>query len=141
MQFYVSKRRPPSINIVTLIDILCILLIFFIVTTTFKKVEPEIEINLPESSSGEAQTQKSNPIVIYLTEANEIYLADQKITIEQLKDRLLHIKETVHNPVFGLKGDTKTDYGLVIRVMDAAKEAGIENLSAFTQDSTPTPAP
>src|SRR6476661_2193967 len=51
MNFAVRKRRAPSIIIVSLVDILIILLIFFVVSTTFKKDQPEVQINLPESKT------------------------------------------------------------------------------------------
>ena len=47
MDFSVRKRRAPNIIIVSLVDILIILLIFFVVSTTFKKDQPEVQINLP----------------------------------------------------------------------------------------------
>jgi biopolymer transport protein ExbD len=53
MRFHTRKRRTPSIIIVSLIDILAILLIFFIVTTTFRKEQPRLQINLPESKTAE----------------------------------------------------------------------------------------
>ncbi len=51
MKFAVRKRRAPIIIIVSLVDILIILLIFFVVSTTFKKDQPEVQINLPESKT------------------------------------------------------------------------------------------
>ncbi len=51
MNFVVRKRRAPTIIIVSLVDILIILLIFFVVSTTFKKDQPEVQINLPESKT------------------------------------------------------------------------------------------
>lgn len=55
MKFYTQKRRQPTVPIVTLIDILAILLIFFIVTTTFKQRQSLLNVNLPKSSQmGEA---------------------------------------------------------------------------------------
>jgi len=53
MRFDTRKRRTPSIVIVSLIDILAILLIFFIVTTIFRKEQPRLQINLPESKTAE----------------------------------------------------------------------------------------
>src|SRR6202011_5140636 len=51
VKFAVRKRRAPSIIIVSLVDILTILLIFFVVSTTFKKDQPQVQINLPESKT------------------------------------------------------------------------------------------
>jgi biopolymer transport protein ExbD len=55
MKFAVRKRRAPSIIIVSLVDILTILLIFFVVSTTFKKDQPEVQINLPESKTSSSK--------------------------------------------------------------------------------------
>ena len=53
MKFAVRKKRAPSIIIVSLVDVLVILLIFFVVSTTFKTEQPEVQINLPESQDGD----------------------------------------------------------------------------------------
>ncbi len=53
MKIAVRKRRAPSIIIVSLVDILTILLIFFVVSTTFKKDQPEVQINLPGIANGD----------------------------------------------------------------------------------------
>ena len=60
MKFAVRKRRAPSIIIVSLVDILTILLIFFVVSTTFKKDQPEVQINLPESKTSSSNPAESN---------------------------------------------------------------------------------
>ena len=60
MKFAVRKRRAPVIIIVSLVDILIILLIFFVVSTTFKKDQPEVQINLPESKTAKKRRLNSN---------------------------------------------------------------------------------
>ena len=59
MKFAVRKRRAPSIIIVSLVDILTILLIFFVVSTTFKKDQPEVEIHLAGIKNLDAQTGRA----------------------------------------------------------------------------------
>ena len=58
MKIAVRKRRAPSIIIVSLVDILIILLIFFVVSTTFKKDQPEVQINLPESQTATQSAER-----------------------------------------------------------------------------------
>ncbi len=73
MRFYTRKRRAPSIIIVSLIDILAILLIFFIVTTTFQKNLPQLQINLPESKTAEqAPAEKQEPALLRVKSAEQI---------------------------------------------------------------------
>jgi Biopolymer transport protein len=58
-EFFSTKRRAPVIIIVSLVDILIILLIFFVVSTTFKKDQPEVQINLPESKTAQKRPASS----------------------------------------------------------------------------------
>ena len=60
MKIAVRKRRAPSIIIVSLVDILTILLIFFVVSTTFKRDQPEVQINLPDSKTSTKASSASS---------------------------------------------------------------------------------
>ena len=134
MAFYIKRQRKPLINIVSLIDILVLLLIFFIVTTTFKQEQPAIKIQLPESKQAKAAELKE-PIIIHVTQDNRIFWEAEMITWDQL---VLKLKENQTNQSMrkvALKGDEKSNFGLIIKVLDAFKEAGIENVPAFTQPS------
>ena len=131
MAFYSKKNRIPFINIVSLIDILVLLLIFFIVTTTFKQEEPAVKIQLPKSKQG-AKSELENPIIIHVTQDNKIFWEGEVVTLDQLithlKNQQIQSKRKV-----ALKADEKSDFGLIVQVLDAFKEAGIENVPAFTQ--------
>lgn len=134
MRFYTRKRRNPSIIIVSLIDILAILLIFFIVTTTFRKDLPSLKINLPESKTAEvAAAQENEPLVLRVKSEKEISLGDQPVTIEDLAAQLRSARAQAPDRPFQMQADRDAPFGLVVKVMDALKEAGIRNVSTFTQ--------
>jgi biopolymer transport protein ExbD len=139
MQFYTRKRRPPAINIVSLIDILCILLIFFIVTTTFKKDEPEVQIDLPQSAHGQESDRPDEPMVINVTKDGKILLKDGEVTLEQLPARLTDLRSRQPSLSFIMKADQGVPLGLFVKVLDASKDAGIENLGLSTDPSQPAP--
>ena len=63
MRFYTRKRRMPAVIIVSLIDILAILLIFVIVTTTFKRDQPAVVINLPDSKTASTAPTQADPAI------------------------------------------------------------------------------
>ncbi|MBX7157171.1 MAG: biopolymer transporter ExbD [Verrucomicrobiae bacterium] len=132
MAFYQRSQRRPVINIVSLIDILVLLLIFFIVTTTFKQEQPAVEIQLPESKQAAAAELKE-PIVIYVTEDNKLFWEKEAIAWDQLAERLKRNKKNKDARTVAMKADEKADFGLIIKVLDAFKEAGIENIPAFTE--------
>lgn len=138
MKFYTKQRRTPTINIVSLVDILCILLIFFVVTTVFKKEEPVIRLDLPKSSQGKP-VDPNAPIIIFVTEDEKIFLGDIPIVPANLSSSIQKIHKELPNSKFALKSSKKAPFGVIVQVMDAAKEAGIDQLPAFTQEANETP--
>ena len=79
MKFAVRKRRAPIIIIVSLVDILIILLIFFVVSTTFKKDQPEVQINLPESKTAQKQPSEVEHAIVSIDQNDEIKLDGSEV--------------------------------------------------------------
>lgn len=144
MKFYTKKRRQVVPVILPLIDILAILLIFFIVTTTFKKAVPQLQINLPESTSAvEAPAPKSEPLVLQVRDETEIFLDGQPVTLEGLAGILGDAVRENPDRAIALQADKEASFGLVVRILDVLQEAGIKNIPAFTQPraNAPTSTP
>ena len=134
MTFYRRKRRMPQVIIVSLIDIFAILLIFVIVTTTFKKAQPQVTIKLPESKSAVAADKSDEPVVLSISPDEQLFLDQQPVTLAALKDALAPLLERKPPPPFALKADKKVSYGFLVSVLDALRDAGVKgNMSAFTE--------
>jgi biopolymer transport protein ExbD len=134
MRFYTRKRRAPSIIIVSLIDILAILLIFFIVTTTFRKNQPQLQINLPESKSAElAPAENDEPVVLSVKSADEISLDGKPVSLDLLTEALKTTRAQAPARPIAMQADREAPFGVVVKVLDALKDAGIKNIPAFTQ--------
>ena len=145
MRFRVKTRRSPIINIVSLIDILCIVLIFFIVTTVFRREEPQIKLDLPESSQAKA-AQQTTPEIISVTEDEKIYVGEKLVAAADLGDYLKSRKEADSTAKFALKASKKAPFEVIVKVMDAVKIAGIEELPTYTEEpnanaAAPSPSP
>ena len=140
MQFYTRKRRTPSINIVSLIDILAILLIFFIVTTNFRKSQPRLQINLPDSKAAEtAAAEQKEPIVLRVKSATEISIDDKPATLENLPTLLAEARQKFPGRSVALQADREAPFGVVVKVLDSLKAAGLKDVPAFTQPDNPQP--
>jgi biopolymer transport protein ExbD len=134
MRFYTRKRRSPSIIIVSLIDILAILLIFFIVTTTFRKNLPQLQINLPESKTAEqTPAEKQEPAVLRVKSAEQISLDEKPVTLETLAEALKGLRKQAPSRPIAMQADREAPFGVVVKVLDALRDAGIKNIPAFTQ--------
>jgi biopolymer transport protein ExbD len=137
MQFYVRKRRQaPAVIIVALIDILIVLLIFLMVTTTFKQ-QPALKLALPESSQAKKSGASEAPPLIVNIDTNGIrYLgADAKpVAIERLKEELQAAIAKKPDLQLAISADTAAPFGVIVKVMDAAKTVGIKMVNAFTKE-------
>jgi biopolymer transport protein ExbD len=134
MKFYARQRRMPQVIIVSLIDIFAILLIFVIVTTTFKRIQPEVTIKLPESKSAVSSDSSEEPVVLSIAENEDIFLDAKKVSLSELTSAVQKLIAEKGRPNLAMKADKKVSYGFLIQVLDALKEAGVKgNLSAFTE--------
>ena len=131
MKFAVRKRRAPSIIIVSLVDILTILLIFFVVSTTFKKDQPEVQINLPESKTAANAPAEKEHAVVSVDESDAVKLDGQSINVDELEAAVKALTPARKSSL-ALQADRKSSFGVIIKVMDALKLAGVKNLPAFT---------
>jgi len=134
VQFTIRKRRqPPTIIIISLIDILIVLLIFMMVTTTFKQ-QPALKLALPESK----QTPKTGAtedqmIVTIARQEPYLYLGPRPVTLEKLQEELT--THAAQNPriTLAIRADTEAPFGQIVKVMDAARAAGIKMVNAFAK--------
>ena len=138
MRFFVRKRRStPTVIIVALIDVLIVLLIFLIVTTTFKQ-QPALKLALPESSQAlkSGAHEDAPEIVTVDAQGNLRFGADARpVTVDDLKQRLLALVEKNPQLKLAISADKSAPWGQIVKVMDAAKEAGIKIASAFTKEA------
>jgi biopolymer transport protein ExbD len=133
MKFAVKKRRAPSIIIVSLVDILTILLIFFVVSTTFKKDQPEVQINLPESKTATTAPAELEHALVTVDENDEIKLDGKTMGVDELETAVRALAATRKSSL-ALQADKKASFGTIVKVMDALKLAGVKNLPAFTRE-------
>jgi len=133
MNFYQRKRRMPAVIIVSLIDIFAILLIFVIVTSTFKKPQSAVTIKLPESSTAAPQPQEQqNLLELTVDPEGVVKLDGADVALEELSGKIKALWKA--GRPLALKADTKAPFGVIVRVLDALKEAGVTgSLPAFTE--------
>ena len=141
MRIFEPTKTPfvPRIRIINLVDVLFILLIFFIATTTFRVASQQpaaVKLALPEAKSAEAVgKQKSNQVRITVAADGTVYLGPDKIATGQLEQALAAAKASNPEIILELSADKSVSYGIIVGVVDAARVAGIRNITAFTRKS------
>jgi biopolymer transport protein ExbD len=138
MRFFNRKRRqPPAIIIVALIDILIVLLIFLMVTTTFKQ-QPALKLALPESSQAQKTgAHEDAPLILSIDPAGNLRLGVDAtpVTVDSLKEKLVEAVAKTPGLKLAISADKSAPFGQIVKVMDAAKAAGIKIISAFTKEA------
>lgn len=134
MQFRRQKDNELTVNITPLIDVVFLLLIFFMVSTTFTK-ESHLSLNLPEAS-GEEKTDQPHQIEI-LIDANGQYVVNERSLISTKLESIMAALEEVSAgntkmPLI-ITADAKTPHQAVITAMDAASQLGFAQLSLTTK--------
>lgn len=141
MRIFEPPKSPfvPRIRIINLVDVLFILLIFFIATTTFRVASQQpagVKLALPEAKSAEAVGKaKSDHLRITVAPDGTIYLDQEKIAAGRLEKALQDAKAKNPGITIELSADKNASYGTIVSVVDAARVAGIQNITAFTKKS------
>jgi biopolymer transport protein ExbD len=134
VNFYPRRRRRPEVIIVSLIDIFAILLIFVIVTTTFKSEQPAVTIKLPEAKSAVTAEKGDEALRLSISEKEEIFLGAKRVSLEDLRGELEALQRLPRPPKLALASDKRAPFGTVIAVIDVLKQAGVRgDLAAFTE--------
>jgi biopolymer transport protein ExbD len=136
MNFLPRRRRKPEVIIVSLIDIFAILLIFVIVTTTFKSEQPAVTIRLPESKTAVVADRGDEALKLSISEKEEIFLGAKKIALTELRAELDRLLALPNPPKLALAADRRAPVGMLISVLDVLKQAGVKGeLAAFTESA------
>jgi len=129
------RREEMSVNLTPLIDVVFLLLIFFMVTTTFRE-ESEIEIDLPQASNQPVE-QVGNPLEVVIDRDGRFYI-DQKLVIntqlDTLKRALRKAKGDRKNPSVIISADANSPHQSVVTAMDAARQIGLVRMSIATRN-------
>ncbi|MCL9781273.1 biopolymer transporter ExbD [Vibrio sp. S4M6] len=127
-----TKTDEAQIDLTSMLDIVFIMLIFFIVTSSFVR-ESGVSVNAPKASH--AVTQKSSSIFVAITSANDIYIDKRVIDPERVQATLEGLIQDKPNASLVIQADKHAYNGTVVTVMDAAKGAGIKNIALAAEKS------
>ena len=124
------RRKKVLINITPLIDVLFLLLIFFIVSSTFLE-QPAVTVTLPGAYT--ATPEKVKHYVITVTKEGTVFINDSAYAVDQLTARLTDIAREGEDKSVVLRADADAPYGVIINVIDRARQCGLRKIVALTQ--------
>jgi biopolymer transport protein ExbD len=129
-------KEEPEINLVPLIDVMMVILIFLMITTTYSKYT-ELQINLP-TADAERQLERPNEIAVLVGAQGQYMINKAPVdysSIEQLAGELRRAAAGLRVPIVIISADRVSNWQAVVRVMEAARLAGLSQIT-FTTQST-----
>lgn len=137
MAFVRKRREEPRVELTPMVDVVFLLLIFFMISTTFVET-PGITIKLPESTA-EAVAKEPEEVKIYLSKEGDIYLKETRLTLAALRANLDSYGTKSGGMTFLLLADAEARHGRVVQLMDAARESGFGKLAIATESPGAAP--
>jgi biopolymer transport protein ExbD len=130
------EREPLELNLVPMIDVMLVILIFLMITTTYSKYT-ELQINLPQADA-EKQLERPGEITVLVNLQGQYVVNRSPVTfisVEQLAGELKRAGGASTDPVVVISADAGATHQSVIRVMEAARVAGLQRITFTTQAS------
>ncbi len=127
MQFLKEPEEEAVIGLTPLIDVIFLLLIFFMVTTTIIKPSKRLDIQLPEAKAASAKT-KSIPVRIELKRSGELYLNGKRVNLKTLETRLRELGKEGGKKTAIVRADRRLDYGRVVRILGICRASGFSDI-------------
>ena len=125
-----ARRRRPVLNVTSLIDVLFLLLIFLMVSSTFVE-SPALELDLPSAS--ESENTRLDTLTITVDRQGRIYLGSEVSDLQRLERDVAEALRETPELVVNLKADREVGYGVVIATVDVLRKIGVRRLTALTE--------
>jgi len=134
IQFRYGSRQEPEINLIPFIDILLVVLIFLMLTTTYSRYT-ELQISLPVADAEPAQ-QNPQEIVVSVGQDGRYAVAGtvlDGVGVDMLTSALQQAAQGINDPVLIISADAAATHQAVVNVMDAARRSGLTQITFATQ--------
>ncbi len=133
MKFKSPKPPESVIQLAPMIDIVFLLLIFFLVTWQFSRSEQDSRVKVPTSSQGKEETRAISEINVNIRQSGELVINGEVLTEQELLTKLRAIVAVYQNQPVRLRGDGEITYQTLMGVIDICQQAGIWNISFATR--------
>ncbi len=133
MDFSPQRRRPTLLlDLTPLIDVVFLLLIFFMVSTTFVQDAAGLKIDLPRSENREV-IEASEDVSVRVGADGTVFVDEEGVTLESLRARLGEAAKKDPETMVVLEADQSVDHGRVVEVLDLARDLGLTRFAIATE--------
>ena len=137
MKFSSREPEPASMQLAPMIDIVFLLLIFFIVTWQYTRSETELSVSVPTAEEGAQKNRVRGEIIINVLADGSLKVEGSIVNLPQLREKLSLVAKQFKNQPVRIRGDGGVDYQRIVEVIDTCQTSGIWNISVATQRPEP----
>lgn len=129
-----QRARPQGLQMTALMDVIFLLLCFFVTTSVFSQWESEIAIALPSAKSATVPGRMPGEIILNVSSQGVVTINGQVLTLEDLTSRLSRLAKLYPGQPVVIRADKETSYESLVAVIDACRTADVWNFSLATKD-------
>lgn len=131
-----SKSRAPTLALTSMLDVIFLLLCFFVTSSVFSQWENEISIQLPSAKTADQPERLPGEIIINLSKDGTLSVNGHNLTLGDLQTRLAKISKFYPGQGVIIRADRETKYDTLVQVIDTCRKANVWNFSLATDASS-----
>jgi len=128
-----GKSRAPALALTSMLDVIFLLLCFFVTVSVFSQWESEISISLPKASTAEQPERLPGEIIVNLSKDGRVTVNGSSMTLDDLKGRLMRISKFYPGQPVIIRADKDVNYENLVKVIDTCRGADVWNFSLATE--------
>ena len=126
------RAKAPALALTSMLDVIFLLLCFFVTASVFSQWESEISISLPSASSSETPSRLPGEVILNVARDGSVTVNAKKLTLSDLGERLRKVADFYPGQPVVIRADRETSYDSLVKVLDTCRTAGVWNFSLAT---------
>jgi len=126
------RAKAPAFALTSMLDVIFLLLCFFVTASVFSQWESEISISLPSASSSETPSRLPGEVILNVARDGSVTVNAKKLTLNDLGERLRKVADFYPGQPVVIRADRETSYDSLVKVLDTCRTAGVWNFSLAT---------
>jgi len=126
------RAKAPALALTSMLDVIFLLLCFFVTASVFSQWESEISISLPSASSSETPSRLPGEVILNVARDGSVTVNARKLTLSDLGERLRKVADFYPGQPVVIRADRETSYDSLVKVLDTCRVAGVWNFSLAT---------
>ena len=126
------RAKAPTLAMTSMLDVIFLLLCFFVTASVFSQWESEISISLPSASTSETPSRLPGEVILNVARDGSVTVNARKLTLNDLGERLRKVADFYPGQPVVIRADRETSYDSLVKVIDTCRNAGVWNFSLAT---------